>query len=165
MTPASQRVAIPVEFANLAEMQIMAGEDQKQFEALRWMIIGEVSPKSPLQRLLCLDLVEQSWDVLRYRRLKQRILATRRECAIRAVLEKIDGAGVADSDRVESESAKAAPAWRDDPHANSEIERRLTQAGYNQQEIDAEVFVQAGASFLLLDRLMHAVNFPRDHSL
>ena len=74
MTARGQELTIPAEFAGLVETPIMPSEDRQQFEALRWMIVDEVRPKTPLQWLLCLDLVEQSWEILRYRRLKQKIL-------------------------------------------------------------------------------------------
>lgn len=161
MTARGQELAIPAEFAGLAETPIMPGEDRQQFEALRWMIVDEVRPKTPLRWLLCLDLVDQSWEILRYRRLKQKILATRREIGIRAVLERIDGAGSEDPTRAYLECSRSAAAWRDDATTAIEIERRLGAAGYDAQAIDAEVLVQSDAAFLLLDRLMQTAQARR----
>ena len=38
------------------------------------------------------DLIELSWEVLRYRRLKQKVLETNRAAAIESILWDLDGA-------------------------------------------------------------------------
>ena len=53
------------------------------------MIIEDISPKTNLEWLWTLDLAELSWDILRYRRLKERILQAYRANAIAAILQRV----------------------------------------------------------------------------
>ena len=58
------------------------------------MMIDEVQPESCIEWLWTLDLVELSWEILRYRRLKMRILALDRVAAIEAIVLRVDGEGL-----------------------------------------------------------------------
>jgi hypothetical protein len=49
------------------------------------MMVEEVQPQSNVEWLWTLDLVELSWEFLRYRRLKQRALHEHRHCALPAL--------------------------------------------------------------------------------
>jgi hypothetical protein len=47
-------------------------------------ILQEIDPKSGIERLWAADLVELSWDIVRYRALRQKMLKLRRQDAIAA---------------------------------------------------------------------------------
>ena len=64
-------LSVPSELEFLLEQPcLLPGESRHEFEALRLMMIEEVQPQSNLEWLWLLDLVERSWEILRYRRLK-----------------------------------------------------------------------------------------------
>ena len=57
------------------------------------MIIEDVGPTTNLEWLWTLDLTELSCGMLRYRRLRERILQAYRAKAIASILQRLDGAG------------------------------------------------------------------------
>lgn len=74
-----------------------------------------------------MDLIHISWDIVRYRSLRQKVLETYREAAIESVLQRLDLAGVS-NDFLQSArkyTKQNAAQWRADPQAAAEIERRL----------------------------------------
>ena len=51
------------------------------------MMVDDIQPGTNIEWLWTPDLVELSWEVLRYRRLKNRILDAHRVAAIEAILQ------------------------------------------------------------------------------
>jgi hypothetical protein len=104
------------------------------------------------------DLIELSWEVLRYRRLKQKILETNRAAAIESILWDLDGTGlpIGTSGVSRLQTRRSAIEWHDDPKAAAEIEERLRRHGWDAAAINARVFVQARDAFSMLDNLMIA---------
>ncbi len=107
--------------------------------------------------------VELSWEVLRYRRLKNRILDAHRVAAIEAILQRLDGEGmpVEAMPLVRKQARRAATEWRDDSEAALEIEARLYRSGLDPIAINAEVFVRARELFVMFDQLMHSAQSRR----
>jgi hypothetical protein len=54
------------------------------------MIIQEIAPQSGIEWLWAADLIELSWDIVRYRALRQKMLEIRRRDAIDAMLQRLD---------------------------------------------------------------------------
>jgi hypothetical protein len=73
---------------------LLPGESRQDFEAIRRMMVDDIRPETNIEWLWTLDLVELSWEILRYRRLKKRILDTHRVAAIEAILQRLDGEGM-----------------------------------------------------------------------
>ena len=103
----------------------------------------------------CSVNVEWLWEILRYRRLKKRILDVHRAASIDAILQRLDGEGIPAEAMplVRTQARRPATEWRDDPEAALEIEARLDRSGFDPIAIDAEVFVQAQELFLMFDQL------------
>ena len=90
------------------------------------------------------------------RRLKKRILDVHRVAAIRSILERLDGEGMpaGATPMVQMQAMRTAVEWRDDPDAAIDIESRLQRSGFDNIDINAEVFVQAQESFEMFDQLI-----------
>jgi hypothetical protein len=162
--PASNALTIPVELSGFSEPSfLLPGENRQQFEIVRNMMIDEVQPQTNIEWLWTLDLVDLSWEILRYRDLKQRILHEHRQSAIKAMLLRLDGAGIPAPDcaTLATQSARSAADWREDPEAAAEIEARLRRHGFNETSVNAELFCQAPAVFATFDELMHAAQDRR----
>ena len=56
---------------------------------------------------------------------------------------------------------RAASEWRNDQEAAIEIEARLAGCGFDQIEINAEVFVQASEQFAMFHQLMQSAQSQR----
>jgi len=157
-------LTIPAELVPFSEPSfLLPGENLRDFEAIRQMMIDDIQPRTNIEWLWTLDLVELSWEILRYRRFKKRILDAHRVAAIEAILQRLDGQGMPAEamPTVRARSRRTAAEWYDDREAASEIEARLDQRGFDQIDINAEVFVQASELFDLFDQLMIAAQRRR----
>ena len=138
-------------------------------------MIDDIQPENNLEWLWLLDLAELSWEILRYRQLKQRILELYRDRAIEAILSRLDNPGLPTeySKELQFHIRKNAVDWRDDPEAAAEIEARLVRHNFNGEAVNAEVYCQAHQAFTLFNDLMRSaqnrrlallreINFRRD---
>ena len=149
---------VPTELMRLSEQpHLLPGESVRDFETVRQMMVDDIQPETNIEWLWTLDLVELSWEILRYRRLKARILDAHRAAAIEEILQRLDGAGMPPEARpmVQLQARRAAAEWRDDPDAAADIEARLHRSGIDCIDINAEVFVQARELFDVFDQLIH----------
>jgi hypothetical protein len=160
----SNALTIPIELSAFSEPSfLLPGENRQEFEIIRSMMIEEVRPQSSIEWLWTLDLVELSWEILRYRRLKQRALHEHRQAAIKAMLQRLDGAGIParDLEYQKLQAGRSAAEWRDNPQAGDEIEARLRRHGFDETSINAELFCQPGAAFATFDALLHTAQDRR----
>ena len=80
-------LSVPAKLKTFEEPScLLPGESRKEFEIVRRMVIEDIDPKTNLEWLWILDLTELSWEILRYRRLKEKVLQTYRASAIAALL-------------------------------------------------------------------------------
>jgi hypothetical protein len=164
MNRLTRSCSVPAELTFLVEQPcLLPGENRHEFEALRLIMIDEIQPQSKIEWLWLLDLVECSWEILRYRRLKQRILDVFREAAIASILHRIDSAGMPPemSELVQRYSGHAAAEWKDNPDAAVGIEARLARNGYDEIAVNAEVFIRARNEIAMFDSLMHSAQHRR----
>jgi hypothetical protein len=82
-----------------------------------------------------------SWEILRYRQLKTRMLVAHRVAAVEAILARVDGEGMPFEAMpvVRHHARRVAADWRNDQEAAIEIEARLARGGFDQIDINAEV--------------------------
>ena len=143
--------------------QLLPGEDLRDYEAMRDMLISEITPRSGIEWLWTMDLVELSWDILRYRQLRQKVLEQYRQQAIASALRGLDGSGIAAElhQLIEHHTKRNAAEWRQNPQAAVEIENRLKLVGIDDAAINMEVFVQAQNVFMMFDALMQSAQSRR----
>ena len=164
MNELARSCPVPAELTFLVEQPcLLPGESRHEFEALRLMMTDEIQPQSKIEWRWLLDLVERSWEILRYRRLKQRILDTFREEAVASILHRIDSAGMPPemAELVRLHSCQATAEWKEDARAAVEIEDRLARNGFDEIAVNAEVFIRARHEFAMFDSLMHAAQHRR----
>jgi hypothetical protein len=157
-------LTVPAELIPFSEPSfLLPGESRQDFEAIRQMMVDDIRPETNIEWLWTLDLVELSWEILRYRRLKKRILDAHRVAAIEAILQRLDGEGMPSEamPMVQTRARRTAAEWRNDQEAAVEIEARLDRGGFDAIDINAEVFVQARELFDLFDQLMIAAQRRR----
>jgi hypothetical protein len=154
----------PAELRSFAEPSfLLPGENIGDFEVLRQMMVDDIRPQTNIEWLWTLDIVELSWEILRYRRLKDRVLNAHRAAAIEAILQRLDGEGMPAEaiPMVQIQARRTATEWRDDRKAALEIEARLRRSGVDNIDINAEVFVQARELFEMFDQLMQLAQSRR----
>jgi hypothetical protein len=156
--PACGSLTVPAEIIPFSEPSfLLPGENLRDFEAIRQMMVDDIQPQTNIEWLWTLDLVELSWEILRYRHLKKRILDLHRVAAIKSILERLDGEGMPAeiAPMVQMQATRTAAEWRDDPDAAIDIEARLRRRGFDNIDINAEVFVRARELFEMFDQLIH----------
>jgi len=161
-------LSIPAELKSFAENTcLLPGESRREFENIRCMIIDDFRPTTHIEWLWILDLAEMSWEILRYRCLKQKILESYRQAAIEALLQRLDGSGIAApaTQMMLAQIRRNALQWREDPDAAVEIEARLKRYGFDAVVINAEVHVQARDQLEMFDVLMQRAQQHRIGSL
>jgi hypothetical protein len=158
------RISIPTQLKAFSEIScLLPGEKQADFETIRQMMIDDIQPENNLEWLWLLDLAELSWEILRYRKLKQRIIEAYRGRAIEAILLRLDGPGLSreSSRELQSHIKRNAADWRDDPAAAAEIEARLLQHNFDDEAVSAEAYCQAQEAFVLFNDLMRSAQNRR----
>ena len=160
----AQTCSMPVQIKSLLKPQrLLPGESQTDYAIVRQMIIDEVVPQTSIEWLWTIDLIELSWDVVRYRSLRGKVLEIYREAAVESLLEKVDSLGIPPAARemAQRQTRRNAEQWRDDPTAAVEIETRLKSKGIDATSINIEVFLQARDLFLMFNSLMHSAQSRR----
>ena len=156
--------AMPVELEILAPPPLLLpGESPERYQALRQAIFADLAPRSVIEWLLAIDIVELSWEIQRYRLLRHKLLESCRQKAIEAALRRIDLIGIAPEcqDEAEYYTLQNALSWRIDPIATTEIDKRLAAYGFDQLAISTEVYVQAREMFVLFEGLLNAAQTKR----
>ena len=157
-------LTVPAELTPFSEPSfLLPGESRRDFEVIQKMMVDDIQPQTNIEWLWTLDLVELTWEILRYRRLKNEILEAHRVDAIEAILQRLDGEGMPAEamPMVRIQARRTANEWRDDPAAAREIEARLHRSGFDNTDINAEVFVQARELFAIFDQLMQSAQNRR----
>jgi hypothetical protein len=158
------QLTIPIELAKFSQISgLLPGENESDFETIRQMMIDDIQPETNLEWLWLLDFVELSWEILRYRRMKERIIGAYRESAIQSILLRLDGVGLPKeaSGELQLHVQRTVSEWRDDAAAAVEIETRLLRHNFDAEAINAEVYFQARDTFALFDGLMHSAQTRR----
>lgn len=142
---------------------LLPGESLEAYHLLRQAVFADIAPRSALEWLRAIDIVELSWEIRRYRLLRHALLEDHRQRAIEASLRRIDLAGIAPefAEDATFQLRKNALSWRSDRTAAHEIEARLAGYGFDQQALNLEVFVQAREIFLMFEGLLIAAQKRR----
>jgi hypothetical protein len=142
---------------------LMPGESLGDYEAIRDMIVEEIAPQTGIEWLWAADLIELSWDIIRYRAFRQKMLTVRRQDAIDAMLQRLDLPGIPYSFRqsARDQTRLNAEKWRTDPIANAEIENRLIAHGIDGGSVNAEVLIQSRELFIMFDSLIQSAQTRR----
>jgi hypothetical protein len=150
----SYPLAMPPELQAIAPPPcLLPGESRQEFERIHRMLIDDIRPETTVEWLWTLDLVDLSWEILRYRSLKQKTLETFRAVAVEMVLRRVDGCGFHQDGTVAVQAYCRCNAsqWRDDPEAAAEIEARLERYGFDAIALNTAVYNEARDQFEMFD--------------
>jgi hypothetical protein len=154
----------PPEFeALLPPPLLLPGESLQKYQLMRHAIFEQIAPRTAIEWLLAIDVVELSWEIQRYRMLRHKLLELYRQSAIEHSLRQIDLAGIPPEleDAPTYHIQQNAQAWRTDPISANEIEARLATYGYDTGAINTEVYLQARETFLVFEALLNTAQNRR----
>lgn len=156
--------ALPPQFQALfPSPQLLPGENIDRYHALQASIFHEINPRSAIEWLLAIDIAELSWEMQRYRMLRHRLFSVYRRKAIEVTLRRIDVAGLPPDSQgaAETYTFKNALDWQLDPSAAVEIEARLQSYGFDQHDLNMEVYVQTKEILSLFEALLNGAQLRR----
>jgi hypothetical protein len=82
---------LPAEFESLSVPPLLLpGESLERYELMRQAIFADLAPRTAIEWLLAIDVVELSWEIQRYRVLRHKLLDHYRENAVEQTLRHID---------------------------------------------------------------------------
>jgi hypothetical protein len=88
-------LAMPVELQAIVQTpRLLPGESRREYETIRRMLIDDIRPETHIEWLWTIFLVDLSWEILRYRSLKQTTLEAFRLTAVEVALQRADGYGI-----------------------------------------------------------------------
>jgi hypothetical protein len=146
---------------------LLPGQSLECYQLLRQAIFAKLASRSAIEWLLAIDVVELSWEIQRYRLLRQKVLQCYRERALEQSLRQIDLAGIPAEFEAEAsyQTRRNAQSWRLDLVAASEIEARLAAYGFDQQTLNLEIYSQARDIFLMFEALLNTAQSRRIYLL
>ena len=110
--PAGPLPSLPAEFESLAPPPLLLpGESLERYHLMRQAILIELAPRSAIEWLLAIDVVELSWEIQRHRLFRQKLLESYRQRAIERTLTQIDTVGIAHSQPNRRRARPAGQVW------------------------------------------------------
>ena len=141
-TPAPSNLA-RLDFYGLPPL--LEGEDAAAYNELLMRISGAVKPTDVLEEIWVHDVVNLSWEVLRWHRLKANLITSTTYKGVEAILKLLIGANDADV---------LAKAWaRRDADAVKEVKKQIKSAGLSMDAAVAQTVAIRLAEIERIDRM------------
>jgi hypothetical protein len=136
--------------------QLIAGEDRGAYDELLATVCAMVKPADIIEEIYVGDFVACEWDVRRYRRLKDALMAATAYEGLRKVLEPISFEGWLDL--VEAWAARK-------PEAVEEVDRRLAAAGLTIDAVMAQTLCEHLNEFRGIEAMIAMAEVRRNAAL
>ena len=153
------RALVPKQIRDLlGKPPLLADEDAKQYDNLLVELAGDVKPKDFIEWLWLKDIVDLTWDILRYRRIKA------------AYVGHCQWAGIEHCFKfplnLPSEKARSlAYKSMSDPEMKEQVEAVLSSQGFDPNSIRADSFVRAIDKLDSLERMIASAELRRNNAL
>jgi hypothetical protein len=136
---------------------LIEGEDSAAYGELLNRISAAVKPKDVLEEIWVRDVVDLTWEALRWRRLKSNLLAASTHAGLKQVL--IPLCGYIEADRL-------AESWaRNEAAGRKKVEQLLASAGLSMDAVMAQTLALKISDIERFDRLVMAADARRDATL
>ena len=135
---------------------LLEGEDPAAYESLLKGVLESVEPEGFIEDMWVRDVVDITWDILRVRRIKARIVNAARATALSEMLEP----------QLRYEPNKPIDRWRaGDAAARKEVLQRLGSIGRNLDDVTARAFALKLQQMEQIDRLIAQAEARRNQAL
>jgi hypothetical protein len=141
--------------ASLGPPPLIEGEDGIAYNQLYRSMTEAVKPKDFIEEMWVRDIVDLSWDVLRLRRLKAKLLTYGTAAQVRGYLQNLCGAS----------QAQKLSAELGNPSAVARVDELLSPIGHTVESVTAEVFVAMSETLERIDRMMTSAESRRNTAL
>jgi hypothetical protein len=141
----------------LGPAPVLEGEDQDGYIGLLEEVRRQVTPKDAIERIYARDIVDLTWDLMRYRRIKVALLHKGQVRAIHQLASSNNWPGL-DADAKWSINAAIKTSFADGM-------KELAKYGVTLQDINAHAFSIEREPLLLLDQYMMQIEGRRTFAL
>jgi hypothetical protein len=141
--------------ASLGPPPLIEGEDGIAYNHFYGGIAGAVKPRDFIEEMWVRDIVDLSWDVLRLRRLKARLLTYGTAAQVRGYLQNLCGAS----------QAQKLSAQLGNLSAVARVDELLSPIGHTVESVTAEVFVAMSEALERIDRMTMSAESRRNTTL
>jgi hypothetical protein len=136
--------------------RLLPGEIEVDYWGLRDLITEDLCPATNTEWFVLADVTGLCWEIQRYTRWKDAILAVHRAAALESALQRTHFASAAPNNlpmRIII-SRQEAEQWRTDPEQRDVINARLAAHGYDEETLNAGALVEALIPLAAIERLV-----------
>jgi hypothetical protein len=143
---------------------LLPGEDPKQYDALFDKYWVTISPNDVFEEFWVVDLTSQTWDSLRYRRMRVALLRGGEQAALERVLGQllrgrngsrtVTNKSSLDVSFISRSEALAVEYTRGDEETVGEVNQLLQTAGLNLEVVTAEALSMRSGEFHRLNQML-----------
>jgi hypothetical protein len=137
---------------------LLEGEDAKAYDELLAGVSGAVKPADVLEEIWVSDIVNLTWEISRWHRLKANLITASTHLGVKAVLAPIQSEF--------GEAGWLAESWaKGTPDAINKVKERLASAGLSMDAVMAHTFAAKITEIERFDRLTMNAEIRRNAAL
>ncbi|AWN41750.1 HNH endonuclease [Methylobacterium durans] len=150
------------------ERPLLVGESAEQYDALMRSVLHEVKPREPIEAIWTKDIIDLTWETLRYRGYKQRIL----DQARLQTVEELIAPMIREEEQVDPDPdhplspRKMATGWmRGSEHERTWVDQQLRERGIMPENVAAQAFANTLSVIERIERQITSASARRDTAL
>jgi hypothetical protein len=160
-------INVPAELQNLFDKTPLRNdEDPKPYWDFLARFAQDIKPSDTIDWLWLKDVVDQSWEIAGFRRIKAALLDAGRRGAVAEIFSPVGKAAGHDVTFYGAcdEARKRADEWCD-PKSRKQVETRLNKCGLDSDAITAMSFSMQVTALEAVERMLAALEFRRNSTL
>jgi hypothetical protein len=147
-------------------LNVLRTESKDDLARLLADISQDIEPKNSIEQMYVSDIAHHTWDIMRYRRVKNGIMNNALRTALTHVLNQIL---LPPSSRMACERWAASELlsweWLFDQESKRRVSSLLQEAGLDESAIEAEAYKRVADDLEKADRMLKAAQDRRDKAL
>ncbi len=160
-SPPNQQI-LPPDLSSIFPSPLIPGEDAQAYEAFLAQVTTSVKPTDVTEEIWVRDVVDLTWELQRWRRLKANLLAAARKGALERLLEFTEGPRVAMLEEPWWRQELASRWLVQDEDAVAEVEDILNERGLDIHSIMAQALSDKLKQIERLDGMAASAEARRD---
>ena len=146
----------------IARSPLLPGEEEADYVGVAQRVVAVVQPKDAIEEFLTRDVIDLTWDILRLRRLKARLL---RVSAGSGVTNALNRLGYDEREGYGSASTLGSMWASGDESTREEVAAALKTAQLSTDDVMAEALDSRIETFERIDRMLSSAEARRNNAL
>lgn len=148
-----------------AKRPLMLGESETDYDEFFASMLATVEPEDLIEHIWLKDLVDQTWEVQRLKRLKATVLLKAGKETLTKLLSTVQEAGVGDGGRALTGAELVAAYAAGDAEAVEEVDRVLGTLGTDMDAVSAQVLADELDQIGTIEGMIAATELRRNRLL